>query len=124
MTVGASGGFTGSVALTQTGLPNGTFTPGTIVTSGTSTLTVNTSALTAGHDVSVHDHGDERRGDALRLGVTRRAGGGGAGLRDQRVADVAHDRADEHDDVQRDDHPVQRVRRIGVARAQQGSSPA
>jgi uncharacterized membrane protein len=48
-TVTPSGGFTGSVALSVTGLPagaTGTFSPASITTSGTSTLTVRTTATT------------------------------------------------------------------------------
>jgi hypothetical protein len=48
VTVGASGSFAGVVSLSQTGLSNGTFAPSSITGSGSSTLTVNTSALGAG----------------------------------------------------------------------------
>lgn len=49
VTVGALGGFTGSVGLSITGLPSGanaTFSPPTINTSGSSDLTVSTNAAT------------------------------------------------------------------------------
>jgi hypothetical protein len=48
VTVGASGGFSGTVNLSQSGLPNGTFTPSAVTGSGSSTLSVNTSAISPG----------------------------------------------------------------------------
>ncbi len=49
VTVGASGGFSGTVNLSQSGLPNGTFTPSSVAGSGSSTLSVNTSAISPGN---------------------------------------------------------------------------
>ncbi len=49
LNVAASGGFTGTVSLSATGLPNGataSFSPSSITTSGTSTLTVSTTSST------------------------------------------------------------------------------
>jgi subtilase family serine protease len=51
VTVGALNGFTGTVALSQTGLPGSaaaTFSPASITGSGTSTLTVTTGSVPAG----------------------------------------------------------------------------
>jgi subtilase family serine protease len=48
VTVGASGGFSGTVNLSQSGLPNGTFAPSSVTGSGSSTLSVNTSAISPG----------------------------------------------------------------------------
>jgi subtilase family serine protease len=48
VTVGSVGGFSGSVALSETGLPNGTLTPPSVTGSGTSTLTIDTTSLTTG----------------------------------------------------------------------------
>ena len=48
VSVGATGGFSDTVGLTQTGLPNGTFSPATVTASGSSTLTVSTTGLAAG----------------------------------------------------------------------------
>ena len=48
VTVGATGGFSGTVNLSQSGLPNGTFTPPSVTGSGSSTLSVSTSAIQPG----------------------------------------------------------------------------
>ncbi len=49
VSVGASGGFSDTVGLTQSGLPNGTFSPASVAASGTSTLTVATTGLSPGN---------------------------------------------------------------------------
>jgi len=48
VSVGASGGFSGSVGLSQSGLPNGSFSPSSVNAPGSSTLTINTSAIAPG----------------------------------------------------------------------------
>jgi hypothetical protein len=48
VSVGASGGFAGSVGLTLSGLPNGSFSPASVSAPGSSTLTINTSAIAPG----------------------------------------------------------------------------
>jgi subtilase family serine protease len=48
VSVGATGGFSGTVALTQSGLPNGAFAPSSVTGSGSSTLTVSTSTIAPG----------------------------------------------------------------------------
>ena len=48
VSVGATGGFTGTVTLAQSGLPTGTFTPSSVSGSGSSTLTVGTAAIAPG----------------------------------------------------------------------------
>jgi subtilase family serine protease len=48
VSVGATGGFTGTVNLSQSGLPNGTFTPASVTTSGSSTLSVSTASIAPG----------------------------------------------------------------------------
>ena len=48
VSVGSVGGFSGSVALSQSGLPNGGFSPGSVTAPGSSTLTVNTSSIGPG----------------------------------------------------------------------------
>jgi subtilase family serine protease len=48
VSVGASGGFGGSVTLSQSGLPNGSFSTNPVAAPGSSTLTINTSAIGPG----------------------------------------------------------------------------
>ncbi len=48
VSVGTTGGFSGTVNLSQSGLPNGAFAPTSVTGSGSSTLTVSTSAITPG----------------------------------------------------------------------------
>ena len=48
VTVSTTGGFPGTVNLSQSGLPNGTFTPGSVTGGGGSTLTVATGSIAPG----------------------------------------------------------------------------
>jgi subtilase family serine protease len=48
VSISTTGGFSGTVALSQSGLPNGTFSPGSISGSTTSTLTVATGSIAPG----------------------------------------------------------------------------
>ena len=67
VSVAPSGGFTGTVALSASGLPTGataTFSPSSITTSGSSTLTVTTASTTPVGQFLADDQRDERGCDA------------------------------------------------------------